>query len=65
MMGAIVILVSLGLFTVTAGYVMYRTSHRSALWNMVAAVISVVLVALVLILTAIILTERAFGAMAL
>ena len=52
---------SLAVFTMGASWAMYRASHRSAAWNMVAGAMAVVVGAIVLALLAIYLTNAAFG----
>jgi len=48
-------------FSLVASFVLWRARRRSALWNMVAASIAVIVATLVLLMVIVVLMRRAFG----
>jgi hypothetical protein len=55
------ILSGIVLFTLVSAYLMTRATNRSALWNMGAASVAVVLFVLLLLITTVVLVRLAFG----
>ncbi len=57
---ALVVFGAIAAFTLTASYAMYRSSNRSALWNVIVGSLAVLVLAIALLVTAVILTRVAF-----
>ena len=61
MLWVALVLLGLSLSTLLASYLMTRAGSRSALWNIVAGGLVAIVLALVLLLTALTLVRRAFA----
>ena len=55
------IISAMALFALIASSLMTRASNRSAMWNMGAASVAVVVLALLLLITTVVLVRLAFG----